>query len=48
MTGTMRNQQLDDAEGLIVEEGVNDNVTDYRAKKDTRSEVGDDLGILGD
>ena len=44
----MRGQQLDGDDGLIVEEGVNDNVTDYRAKKDTKSEVGDDLGILGD
>ena len=43
----MANQQIDDAENFILKEGVNDNVTDYKAKKDTKSEVGDDLGILG-
>jgi hypothetical protein len=44
----MKGQPVDGDEGLIVEEGVNDNATDYNARKDNKSEVGDDLGILGD
>ena len=47
MTGTMRNIPADDEDALILEEGVNDNATDYKAKQDLKSEVNDDLGILG-
>jgi len=43
----MANQPVDGADDLILEEGVNDNATDYKAKKDTKSEIGDDLGVLG-
>ena len=43
----MANHHVDGAEDLILEEGVNDNATDYKAKKDTKSEIGDDLGVLG-
>ena len=42
----MKNAQLDDADGLILEEGVQDNATDYKAKQDGKSEIADDLGIL--
>lgn len=48
MTGTMRNIPADDEDAIILEEGVNDNATDYKAKQDNRSEVNDDLGILGE
>jgi len=32
MAGTMRNQQLDDDDALILETGINENATDYKAK----------------
>jgi hypothetical protein len=47
MHGTMKNAALEDAEGLIIEEGVADNITDFRAIQDKKSEVNDDLGVLG-
>ena len=38
----------DDEDALILQQEVNDNATDYKAKQDDKSEVNDDLGILGD
>jgi hypothetical protein len=47
MTGTMRNIPADDDDALILEKEVNDSATDYKAKQDNKSEVNDDLGVLG-
>ena len=48
-TRTIRNNKPEDSDVLMMlEQEVNDVMTDYKGKPQTMSEVNDDLGILGD